>query len=116
MEVAPHGTSTHWKHRIGHHLGRCTHIRRRTATQRSNRIRMEHMINAVYDALRPAVSLVWAQAGPGVLISGRYKIVADRFVQWENDLYVDGEWYSQASTVDRLKQVAANLERRNGYE
>ena len=74
------------------------------------------MINAVYDALRPAASLVWAQAGPGVLVSGRYKIVADRYVQWENDLYVDGEWYSQASTVDRLMQVAANLERRNGYE
>lgn len=74
------------------------------------------MINAVYDALRPAASLVWGKAGPGVLVSGRYKIVADRYVQWENDLYVDGEWYSQASTVDRLKQVAANLERRNGHE
>lgn len=74
------------------------------------------MINAVYDALRPAASLVWGRAGPGVLVSGRYKIVADRYVQWENDLYVDGEWYIQASTVDRLMQVAANLERRNGYE
>ena len=73
---------------------------------------MEHMINAVYDALRPAASLVWGRAGPGVLVSGRYKIVADRYVQWENDLYVDGEWCSQASTVDRLMQVAANLERR----
>ena len=114
MEVAPHeyGT-THRQHRIGHHLCCCAHIRRGTTTQRRNRIRVEHMINAVYDALRPAASLVWANAGPGVLISGRYKIVADRYVQWENDLYVDGEWYSQASTVDRLKQVAANLERRN---
>ena len=113
MEVAPHEYGTNdRKHSIGCHLRRCTHIRRRTPTQRRNWFRVEHMINAVYDALRPAASLVWGKAGPGVLISGRYKIVADRYVQWENDLYIDGEWYSQASTMDRLMQVAANLERR----
>ena len=73
---------------------------------------MEHLIRYIRAMFAPAPGLHWKHAGPGVLISGRYKIVADRYVQWENDLYVDGEWYSQASTVDRLKQVAANLERR----
>lgn len=75
---------------------------------------MEHMISAIYDRICPASALEWQQEWPGTISAGRYTIIADRHVPWENDLLVDGLWASKATTVDRLKQVAANLERRNG--
>ena len=72
------------------------------------------MIRAIYDRICPAPALKWEPVYHGVLVSGRYRIIADRHVPWENDLLVDGEWCYQATTVDRLMQIAANLERRNG--
>lgn len=73
---------------------------------------MEHLIRAIRDRLNPAPALTWHHAGPGVLISGRYKIVADRHTWWENDLLVDGEYCRAATSVDRLMRIAAKMERK----
>lgn len=73
---------------------------------------MEHMIRYILNLFKPAPALHWQHAGDGVLISGRYKIIADRHTWWENDLLVDGEYCKAATSVDRLMRIAAKMERK----
>lgn len=75
---------------------------------------MEHMIRTIREYFNPAPALDWKHAGDGVLIAGRYKIIADRHNFTENDLYIDGEWKYQGSRLQRLMQIAANMERKAG--
>lgn len=73
---------------------------------------MEHVIRYIRNLLTPTPALQWKHAGDGVLISGRYKIIADRYNWYENDLLVDGEYCRAATSVDRLMRIAAKMERK----
>lgn len=73
---------------------------------------MEHVTRLIRALTAPPPTLTWQHAGDGVLISGRYKIIADRHTWWENDLLVDGEYCMAATSVDRLMRIAAKMERK----
>lgn len=75
---------------------------------------MIRTIQAIYDRIWPAPALSWAQEWPGTISAGKYTIIADRHTYWENDLYLSGNYVTNATTVERLMQIAANHKRRNG--